>query len=253
MIFFLWLVLCLAAGTILLLPLLLWRHELFSRFSGSRSVTCPETHRPAAVSINARHAATTGIDGLPEVCLSDCTLWPERSQCAQGCRAQAVRARTSDFGESKVRTKQIYHLPVLLAAFVAWYLGIIWHSHYLFRTHWMDSLGLTSEQVKRMVEWNSAHLLSVAVCLLFAYGVAGLLAARHRTGVLQGVLTSAVLFAALVATGWYGIVRLPAQLLAIEAGYTILAILIMGAIVGGLSGIVKQPQAHSRSAIHSTR
>jgi hypothetical protein len=236
MIFFVWLVLCLVAGTILLLPLFLWRREIFNRYSGGRPVACPETHQTAVVNFDARHAAATATEGVPDLCLSDCTLWPERSQCAQACLPQALRAQPYSPAERRVTAKPIYHLPVLLAAFIAWYLGIIWHSHYLFRTQWMNSIGLTREQVRHMVEWNAAHLLTIAVCLLFAYGVAGLLAVCHRKGVLQGVLMSLLLCGVVVASSWYGIERLPHELLVIEAGYTLLATLIVGAIVGGLNG-----------------
>ncbi len=45
---------------------------------------------------------------------------------------------------------------------------------------------------------------------------------------------SVLLCAAVVATDWYGSARLPHGLLVIEAGYTILAMLTVGAIVGGL-------------------
>jgi hypothetical protein len=37
-----------------------------------------------------------------------------------------------------------------------------------------------------------------------------------------------------VAASWFGIARLPHDLLAIEAGYAVLATLTVGAIVGGL-------------------
>jgi len=52
--------------------------------------------------------------------------------------------------------------------------------------------------------------------------------------VLQGVLMSALLCGAVIATSWYGIARLPHDLFVIEAGYTVLATLTVGAIVGGL-------------------
>lgn len=82
--------------------------------------------------------------------------------------------------------------------------------------------------------WDSPYLLTMAVCLLFAYGVAGLLAARHRKDVLHGVAMSMLLCGALAAASWYGITSLPHDLLVIEAGYIVLATLIVGAIVGGL-------------------
>ncbi len=107
----------------------------------------------------------------------------------------------------------------------------------------MNALGLTRAQVKQIVWWNSPHLLSAAACLLFAYGVAWLLAVCHRKGVLAGVLMSVLLCGAVVAANWYGIARLPHDLLVIEAGYIVLATFIVGAIVGGLyDGLVLPPQ-----------
>lgn len=235
MLFFYWLVLCLAAASLILLPLVLWRHQVFQRYSGSRTVTCPENKRPSVVSIDALHAAATGVDGLPDLRLSDCTQWPERASCDQGCLSSAVHAKPYTPPEVKVRTKQIYHLPILLAAFAAWYLGLIWHAQYLFRPRWLDALGLTRAQVAQNAWWNSWHLLSAAFCLLLAYGVAWLLAVCHRKGVLQGALMSVLLCGAVVALNGAGIAKLPHDLLAIEAGYTVLAAIIVGAVVGGLN------------------
>jgi hypothetical protein len=234
MLLLIWLVLCLVAGSMILLPFALWRREIYKRYFGSRLVICPENQQPAAVSIDARHAAATGMDGCPDLRLSDCARWPERSNCDQACLSRAAQAEPYKLGEVKVGLKQIYHLPIVLAAFAAWYLGIIWHSQYMFRTQWMDAVGLTHAQVKQMVWWYSPHLLTAGVWLLFAYGVAWLLAVCHRKGVLQGVLMSVLLCGATVATNWYGIARLPHDLLVIEAGYTVLATLTVGAIVGGL-------------------
>jgi hypothetical protein len=234
MLFLFWLVLCLVAGAVILLPLALRLREIYARYSGGRLVACPENQQSAAVSVDARHAAMTGIDGHPDLRLCDCTRWPERANCDQACLSQAVQAEPYTPGDVKVGTKQIYHLPIVLAAFAAWYLGAIWHSQYMFRTRWMDAVGLTRAEVKQIVWWVWPHLLTAAVWLLFAYGVAWLLAVCHRKGVLQGVLMSVLLCGALVAASSYGIARLPHDLLAIEAGYTVLATLTVGAIVGGL-------------------
>jgi hypothetical protein len=234
MLLLIWVVLCLVGVSLILLPLALWRREIYRRYAGSRLVACPENQQPAAVNIDVRHAAATGIDGCPDLRLSDCTRWPERSNCGRECLSQAVQAGPYTVGEVKVVTKQIYHLPILLAAFAAWCLGAIWHSQYLFRPRWLSAIGLTHAQIKQIVWWLSPHLLTAAICLLFAYGVAWLLAVCHRKGVLQGVLMSALLCGALVAARWFSIARLPHDLLVIEAGYALLATLTVGAIVGGL-------------------
>ena len=234
MVFLIWLVLFLVVVSFLLLLGAIWRRSIYERYSGGRPVTCPEDHRPAVVNIDLRHAAATATEGSPRMRLCDCTRWPERSQCDQDCLSEAIEAEPYKEGEVKAGRKQIYHLPVLLAAFVAWYVGAIWHSHYMFRAEWIQAAGLTQAQVKQIVWWLSPHLLTAAVCLLFAYGVAWLLAVSHRKGVLQGVLMAVLLGGALIAASWFGIARLPHALFEIEAGYVALAAVTVGAIVGGL-------------------
>jgi len=234
MFLFIWLVLFLVVVAFVLLIPALSRRSISDQFSGGRPVTCPENHKPAVVNIDVEHAAASIIDGSADLRLSDCTCWPERAQCNQACLSQAVHARPYKQAEIKTGKKQIYHLPVLLAAFVAWYVGMLWHSHYMFRAQWMQAVGLTQAQVKQLVWWLSPHLVTAAACLLFAYGVAWLLAVSHRKGVLQGVLMSGLLCAAVLATSWYGIARMPHDLFVIEAGYAVLATVTMGAIVGGL-------------------
>jgi Protein of unknown function (DUF1761) len=234
MLILLWLLLCLVALSLIALPPAIWVRKLYSQYSGWRRVTCPENHQPTAVTIDARHAAATGMHGHPDLRLCDCTRWPERAQCGQPCLSQALHADPFTPGEAIPATKPIHHLPIVLAAFAAWCLGAIWHSQYLFRTRWMDALGLTRAQVRQIRWWYSPHLLTFAVCLLFAYGVAWLLAISHRKGMFPGVLLSALLCGTVVAASWVGLARLPHDLLMVEAGYIALATLLVGGIVGGL-------------------
>lgn len=226
-----WLVLCLVAVSLVLLPLALWRHELYKRYYGSRLVVCPENQQAATVSIDARHAAATGLHGIPHLRLCDCTRWPERANCAQPCLSQAIESEGPP--EGKVATKPIYHLPILVAAFAAWCLGAIWHSQYFFRPRFMHALGITRAQLTQIKWWLSPHLLTLAACLLFAYGVAWLLAVSHRKGVLPGVLLSVLLCGAVIAASWYGLANLPHDLLAMEAEYAALAAVVVGSIIGG--------------------
>jgi hypothetical protein len=237
----------LVIATLSLLYPALWEGEIYKQFSGSRAVTCPENHREVAVRIDALHAAVTGMDGRPDLRLADCSRWPERSKCDQACLPQALQAEPFRLGEVNSEKKRIYHLPVLLAAFAAWYLGAVWHSRYLFRGRWMEALGLTPAQVKQLVLWYSPHLLSVAVCVLFAYGVAWLLAVSDRKGVHQGVLMSLLLWGALLLATWPTAGTLSHDLLLIEASYTALAALLVGAIIGGLNGKLVVPKSMSQS------
>lgn len=221
----------------------LWMREMHHAYSAPRPVTCPETHRQVAVTIDAKHAALTRLRGTPEFRLSDCTRWPARAKCRQECLPEALRNKPYTKGEvnpSKT-ARQIYHLPVLLAAFAAWYVGMLWHSHYLFRARWGEALGLTPAQVKQLVLWYSPHLLSIAACLLFAYGVAWLQIWLKRRGFWQGILSSTLLWAALTLVCLPSTMGLPRDLLVIEAGYTLVATIVVGAIIGSLSGKLVLP------------
>jgi len=233
MLFLIWLVLCLVGASLILLPAALWVREIYRRYSGSRLVACPENQQSAVVRIDTQHAAATGMHGHADVRLCDCTRWPERENCGQPCLPQAVEAEAYKPAVIRAGKKRIYHLPILLAAFAAWCLGVMWHAQYLFRLRWTEALGLTRVQVRQIVWWISPHLLTFAVCLLFAYGVAWLLAAFHRKGVLSGILAAVLLGAAVAAANGFGIARLPHDLLLLEAGYVVLATILMGAMVGG--------------------
>ena len=209
----------------------------FQRHSGSRAVICPENHRQVYVSFDALRAATAELEGHPDYRLSDCTRWPERWRCNRACLSDALHTEPYRQGEAVIgKRKQIFHLPVLLAAFAAWYIGAFWHSHFLFRQRWMKDLGLTTAQVKEMVQWCSPHLLSVAACLLFAYGVAWLLALSGRRGVVYGVLHALLLGIAVVFATSYGLGQLSRDLVFLEFSYGFIAAIVVGAFIGGLSG-----------------
>jgi len=59
--------------------------HVFGRHRAPRWLPCPETGRPAKVDIDASRAALTSAFGEPDVRAQDCTLWPERSGCAESC------------------------------------------------------------------------------------------------------------------------------------------------------------------------
>jgi hypothetical protein len=232
---------------ILLMPAL-WGREIHHLYAGPRAVTCPETHQQVGVSIDARHAAATGLCGVTDLRLSDCTRWPERAECGQECLPEAQRNEPYSLGEVHVpkSRRPIYHLPVLLAAFAAWYVGIWWHSQFLFRPGWAAVLGLTRAEVKQIVLWYTPHLLSVAACLLFAYGVAWLQTWLHRKGVWHGILSSGLLWAAILLVTLPLVIGVSRDLFVIEVGYTLVAAIVVGAIIGGLSGRLVLPALEAK-------
>lgn len=60
----------------------------YRRLRGVRTVTCPETHAPAEIELNATQAALTAATGQPDLQVGHCSHWPERERCGQECLAQ---------------------------------------------------------------------------------------------------------------------------------------------------------------------
>lgn len=58
----------------------------------ARVVTCPETHRPAAVRFDAGHAAFTAATGETELRVRSCALWPEHGSCGRDCASPSATA-----------------------------------------------------------------------------------------------------------------------------------------------------------------
>jgi hypothetical protein len=62
------------------------------RLRGTRVVTCPETHKPAAVTLDTGHAAVTAVWEKADLKLNTCSRWPERQGCDQACVPQIVES-----------------------------------------------------------------------------------------------------------------------------------------------------------------
>lgn len=64
--------------------------RVWARLRTERVVTCPETGLPAAVRIDAPHAAVTALPhGTPDLRLAACSRWPERGPCDEPCLEEA--------------------------------------------------------------------------------------------------------------------------------------------------------------------
>jgi hypothetical protein len=60
----------------------------YLRMRGTRVVECPETRQPAAVTVDAGHAAVSSFWDKPDIQLKTCSRWPERHDCNQACVRQ---------------------------------------------------------------------------------------------------------------------------------------------------------------------
>ncbi|MGB7437850.1 MAG: hypothetical protein WBR26_05370 [Candidatus Acidiferrum sp.] len=79
-------ILVLLIGTIVFGVVFAFRTYL--RYRGQRLVTCPETHRSAAVHVDVAKVTSTKLIGRQEVRLDQCSRWPEKRNCGQECLAQ---------------------------------------------------------------------------------------------------------------------------------------------------------------------
>jgi len=66
--------------------------QTYWKFRGQRIVSCPETHRAAAVQVAAGKAAVQEIVGNQELRLRACSRWPEKQACGQECLSQIERS-----------------------------------------------------------------------------------------------------------------------------------------------------------------
>jgi hypothetical protein len=246
MLVLLWVLLFLAGACLILLMPGIWGKQIYNTYRDPRPVNCPETHAPVSVRFNALRAAITGLNGHPNLQLRDCTRWPERADCGQECIPEAERnAPVTTTTLDRQPRMRIPYLPVLMAAAVAWVLGMAWHSEYLFRSKWMVALNLSDRQTRDLVELWSPHLISVAACLLFAYGVAWVINWLGPRTVLLGIRVSVSLWLVLAAAIMVATrSTLPHELLWIEGPYTFLAALLAGGIIGGVPrrGFLKETE-----------
>ena len=227
----------LAACVIFLMPFLLGM-QVHKQYSGTRVVACPENHRQVAVSFDALRAARTILVDNPSLHIANCTRWPERRDCRQECMPEAFLAGNNGKDEVVRAPGSVFHLPVFLAAFVGWLIGAFWHSQYLFRGDWRDSLGLSRSEVHELGWQLTPHLLTFAAPLLFAYGVAMILAWIGRQGPIMGAAVSILMWTAFVVAlfGFTGLGSLSRDFVRLELGYTLIAAVVMGLTVGELNG-----------------
>jgi hypothetical protein len=75
------------ASTLFFLYRIVLAARQFIRFRGQMLVTCPETHRAAAVKVDNWQAVLSPASSH-RLQLSACSRWPERRQCGQECLCQ---------------------------------------------------------------------------------------------------------------------------------------------------------------------
>jgi len=135
-----------------------------------------------------------------------------------------------------MRLTAINYLAVVIAAVVAWLAGAGWYM--MFGKSWMAAVGITPEKMQEAKNQPGAYLPFVyafVANLVMAWVLAGVLFHIGPLSLRAGVISAALCWLGFVITTiWVNnsFARRDWRLLAIDGGYWLLALLLMGAIIG---------------------
>ncbi|HEY6121378.1 MAG TPA: hypothetical protein VIV66_15575 [Pyrinomonadaceae bacterium] len=120
----------------------------FSRYRGTRIVTCPETGKPTMVEVDALHASLTSTVGLPEIRLENCWRWPLKEQCGQECLV-----------DLDVAPDQCLVSGVLMR----WYNGkkCVYCGNPFAEVHWIDHKPAMRSPEGELVSWPQVNLTNL--------------------------------------------------------------------------------------------
>jgi hypothetical protein len=129
-----------------------WLVPAYSRYRGTRIVTCPETRRPAVVEVDALHASMTSTVGLPDIRLENCSRWPLKEQCGQECLT-----------DLDVAPEQCLVSGVLMR----WYRGktCCYCGKPFDELHWIDHKPALLSPEGLLVKWNEVSVESFSMVL----------------------------------------------------------------------------------------
>ena len=117
----------------------------YSRYRGTRTVTCPETGRPAIVEVDALHASLTSIVGLPHIRLENCWHWPLKEECGQECLADLDVAPDE---------------CLISGVLMRWYRGkkCVYCGKPFEELHWIDHHPALQSPGGQLIGWGEVHM-----------------------------------------------------------------------------------------------
>ena len=132
----------------------------------------------------------------------------------------------------------INYLAILLAAVAGWVAGAIWYM--TLAKPWMAAVGITAEEIaaskSRPGGWLPFVLAFIA-CVVMAWVLAGLIGHLGRVTVRNGVISGAFCWLGFVITAMVvnnSFAMRSWRLTLIDGGYWLLALLLIGAIIGAM-------------------
>ena len=137
-----------------------------------------------------------------------------------------------------MRFAGVNYLAVVIAAVVAWLAGAGWYT--AFGKSWMAALGLTPEKMREVKRQPGAYLPFVYAFianLVMAWVLAGVLFHVGALSLRRGVISAALCWLGFVITTMWvnnSFARRDGRLLVIDGGYWLVALLLMGAIIGAM-------------------
>lgn len=123
---------------------------------------------------------------------------------------------------------------VLVAAVVYWLLGAVWFT--IFSNAWLASIGKTMEQLQGAVNAGIAYSIALVCNLIIAYVLGWVVIRTGEQTAVRGITIGALLWVGLVGTTIGTAFIFEGRSLegfVLTAGYPLVGMLVMGAIVGG--------------------
>ena len=122
----------------------------------------------------------------------------------------------------------------LVAAVVYWLLGAVWFT--IFSNAWLASIGKTMEQLQGAVNAGIAYSIALVCNLIIAYVLGWVVIRTGEQTAVRGITIGALLWVGLVGTTIGTAFIFEGRSLegfVLTAGYPLVGMLVMGAIVGG--------------------
>jgi uncharacterized protein DUF1761 len=130
---------------------------------------------------------------------------------------------------------RVNYLAVIVAAIVYWLLGALWYSPLLLANRWVALMGKTMEQMKQSGNSPMPYIIALVCNLVIAYVLALVCNASGATTMAKGASTGILMWLGFVGTitlTTYQFDGRPVALWAINYGYALVGMIIMGAILG---------------------
>jgi Protein of unknown function (DUF1761) len=123
---------------------------------------------------------------------------------------------------------------VIVAALVHWMLGAAWFS--IFKQQWLKGIGKTSEQImgSGMPMWMP-HVVTLIGNLAMAYVLGWLIMTTGPQTLMRGMQVALICGLAFIASAFateYAFEARSLQIYAINAGYPLVGMILMGAVLG---------------------